>query len=156
MPKLKATRKKTAKKKSGSQRTKEMVDAMRQWQKIEREAIDTCTDLMERSDNLLVRQIMEIIRNDSVQHHRVQQFIIDSMIKEPVRLSPEELGEVWDEITAHDEVERETIELAKKLKKECRFFVQKALLDYLIVDEEKHDKLLGSLEEFKKNLYPYG
>jgi 5'-deoxynucleotidase YfbR-like HD superfamily hydrolase len=91
-----------------------------------------------------------------VQHHRVEQFIIDSMIKEPVRLSPEELGEVWDEITAHDEVERETIELAKQLKKECRFFVQKALLDYLIIDEEKHDKLLGSLEEFKKNLYPYG
>ena len=83
--------------------------------------------------------------------------IVDnSMIKEPVRLSPEELGEVWDEITAHDEVERETIEIAKKLKKECRFFVQKALLDYLIVDEEKHDQLLQSLEEFKKNLYPYG
>ncbi len=32
----------------------------------------------------------------------------------------------------------------------------KALLDYLIVDEEKHDKLLSSLEEFKKSLYPYG
>ena len=30
MPKLKATRKKTAKKKTGPQRTKEMVDAMKQ------------------------------------------------------------------------------------------------------------------------------
>ena len=26
----------------------------------------------------------------------------------------------------------------------------------LIADEEKHDKLLQSLEEFKKSLYPYG
>jgi hypothetical protein len=63
---------------------------------------------------------------------------------------------VWDEITAHDQVERETIELARECRKECNFFVQRALLDYLITDEQKHDHLLQSLEEFKKNIYPYG
>jgi rubrerythrin len=155
MPKLKVTRKKTAKKKTGPQKTKEMVDAMRQWQGIERDAINTCTELMEKTDNLLVRQIMEIIRNDSVQHHRVQQFIIDSMTKTPVVLKPEDLALIWDEIEKHDAVEKETIELGKELAKDCPFFVQKTLLDYLIYDEEKHDKLLGELEKFKKNLYPY-
>ena len=143
-------------KKKGQEHIEELVGTLRQWQGIERKAIDSCADIMEKTDNLLIRQIMEIIRNDSVQHHRVQQFIIDSMTKEPVRLTPEELGQVWDEITAHDEVERQTIEIAKKLKEECRFFVQRALLDYLIVDEEKHDQLLKALEDFKKNLYPYG
>jgi rubrerythrin len=143
-------------KKTGQEHIEELVSTLREWQGIERQAIDNCTDIMEKTDNALIRQMMEIIRNDSVQHHRVQQFIIDSMTKEPVRLTPEELGQVWDEITAHDEVERKTIEIAKKLKNECRFFVQKALLDYLIADEEKHDQLLGSLEDFKKNLYPYG
>ena len=143
-------------KKKGQEHIEELVETLRKWQGIERKAIDSCADLMEKTDNSLIRQIMEIIRNDSVQHHRVQQFIIDSMTKEPVRLTPEELGQVWDEITAHDEVERETIEIAKKLKEECRFFVQRALLDYLIVDEEKHDQLLKALEDFKKNLYPYG
>ena len=63
---------------------------------------------------------------------------------------------MWDEITAHDEVERKTIKMAKECRKECTFFVQRALLDYLIADEEKHDHLLKSLEDFKKNLYPYG
>jgi len=143
-------------KKKGKEHIEELVGTLREWQGIERKAIDSCAEIMEKTDNLLIRQIMEIIRNDSVQHHRVQQFIIDSMTKEPVRLTPEELGQVWDEITAHDEVERKTIEIAKKLKEECRFFVQRALLDYLIVDEEKHDQLLKSLEDFKKNLYPYG
>ena len=156
MPKLKVTRKKTAKKKTGPQKTQEMVDAMRQWQGIERDAINTCTTLMEKTDNLLVRQIMEIIRNDSVQHHRVQQFIIDSMTKTPVVLKPEDLALIWDEIEKHDELEKETIELGKKVAKDCPFFVQKTLIDYLIYDEEKHDKLLGELEKFKKNLYPYG
>jgi rubrerythrin len=140
----------------GPERIEKLVNALRQWQTIERKAIDSCASIMEKTENPLIRQMMEIIRNDSVQHHRVQQFIIDSLTKEQVRLTPEELGEIWDEITAHDEVERETIELAKELRKECRFFVQRSLLDYLIVDEEKHDKLLQSLEDFKKNLYPYG
>jgi len=140
----------------GPERIEKLVGALRQWQTIERKAIDSCASIMEKTENPLIRQMMEIIRNDSVQHHRVQQFIIDSLTKEQVRLTPEELGEVWDEITAHDEAERETIELAKELRKECRFFVQRSLLDYLIVDEEKHDKLLQSLEDFKKNLYPYG
>jgi rubrerythrin len=140
----------------GPERIEKLVGALRQWQTIERKAIDSCANIMEKTDNALIRQMMEIIRNDSVQHHRVQQFIIDSLTKEQVRLTPEELGEIWDEITAHDEVERETIELAKELRKECRFFVQKALLDYLIIDEEKHETLLKSLEDFKKNLYPYG
>ena len=140
----------------GPERPEELVQALREWQAIERQSIDTCTELMEKTDNLLVRQIMEIIRNDSVQHHRVQQFIIDSLTKEAVKLTPEELAQVWDEITAHDEVERKTVELAKKLRDKCTFFVQRALLEYLITDEEKHDHLLSSLEDFKKNLYPYG
>jgi rubrerythrin len=140
----------------GPARIEKLVGTLRKWQNIERKTLDSCADIMEKTDNPLIRQMMEIIRNDSVQHHRVQQFIIDSLTKEQVKLTPEELGKVWDEITAHDEVERETIEIAKGLKKECQFFVQRALLDYLITDEEKHDRLLQSLEDFKKNLYPYG
>ena len=140
----------------GPGQTDELVALLREWQAIERESVNTCAEIMEKTDNPLIRQFMEIIRNDSVQHHRVQQFIIDTLTKEAVKLTPEELAQVWDEITAHDEVERKTIEMAKKAKEQCRFFVQKALLDYLITDEEKHDHLLQSLEDFKKNLYPYG
>jgi rubrerythrin len=140
----------------GPERIDKLVSTLRKWQGIERKSIDSCAEIMEKTDNPLIRQFMEIIRSDSVQHHRVQQFIIDSLTKEQVKLTPEELAQVWDEITAHDEIERETIELAKSLKEECQFFVQRALLEYLIVDEEKHDQILQSLEDFKRNLYPYG
>jgi hypothetical protein len=110
---------------------------------------------MEKTPNPLIRQILEIIRNDSVQHHRVQQFIIDSMTTTPVTLTPEELAVIWDELQAHDALEREVIELGKQLRDDCKFFVQRTLLDYLIYDEEKHDKLIGDLEKFKSQLYPY-
>lgn len=140
----------------GQDQTEKLLRTLRDWQGIERHAIQTCTQIMEKTDNLLIRQFMEIIRNDSVQHHRVQQFIIDSLTKQPVRLNHEELAQIWDEIEAHDKVERKTIEMAKELKKECKFFVQRSLLEYLIADEEKHDLILSELEKFKKDMARLG
>jgi hypothetical protein len=141
---------------TGQERNEKLLKTLREWQEIERKAVDTTTQIMEKTDNALIRQIMEIIRNDSVQHHRVQQFIIDSLTKEPVTLSHEELAEIWTEIEAHDEIERKTIELAKECKEECKFFVQRALLNYLIVDEQKHDHIIMELEAFKKNMSKLG
>jgi rubrerythrin len=140
----------------GQERTEKLLKTLRDWQGIERHAIETTTKIMEKTDNLLIRQFMEIIRNDSVQHHRVQQFIIDSLTKQPVSLSHEELAQIWDEIEAHDKVERKTIEMAKECKEECQFFVQQSLLEYLIADEEKHDHILRGLDNFKKKMTQLG
>jgi rubrerythrin len=136
--------------KSGPERTAHWVEVLRQWQGIERDAIETTSQIMEKTDSLLIRQLMEIIRNDSVQHHRVQQFIIDSMTKAAVTMTPEDLAEVWGQIEAHDELERQTIELAEQLLEDSTEPVQQILLKYLLVDEQKHDQILGELEEFKK------
>jgi hypothetical protein len=140
------------KKKTGPERQKFTIDVLRQWQGIERDAIETTAQIMEKTDNLLIRQIMEIIRNDSVQHHRVQQFLIDTLTKESVTLSPEDLAEVWGQIEAHDELERQTIALAKELKEQSTEPVHKILLNYLLTDEEKHDSILNELDDFKKHM----
>ena len=137
---------KKKKKLSGPERQQKTVNVLRQWQGIERDAIETTAQIMEKTDNLLIRQIMEIIRNDSVQHHRVQQFMIDMITRAPVKLSPDDLAEVWGQIEAHDELERQTIELAERLKAETTEPVAKLLLDYLLRDEQKHDTILGELE----------
>ena len=136
--------------KSGPERTAHWVEVLRQWQGIERDATETTSPIMEKTDSLLIRQLMEIIRNDSVQHHRVQQFIIDSMTKAAVTMTPEDLAEVWGQIEAHDELERQTIELAEELLEDSTEPVQQILLKYLLVDEQKHVQILGELEEFKK------
>ena len=140
------------KKPTGPERLAKTVDVLRQWQGIERDAIETTAQIMEKTNNLLIRQIMEIIRNDSVQHHRVQQFLIDSITTTPVSLSPEDLAEVWGQIEAHDELERQTIELAKELKEQTTEPMHVILLDYLLRDEEKHDTILGDLEKFKTHM----
>ena len=136
----------------GPEKIAEMVETLRTWQGLERHALETCSNVIQQTENSTIRQIMEIIRNDSLQHHRVQQFIIDSFTKEALTLTPDELGKIWKEIEAHDRVEKKTIELARKLRDECQFPVQKVLFEYLITDEEKHDKLLEHLDEIKKGM----
>jgi rubrerythrin len=137
---------------SGPERTEYAIGVLRQWQGIERDAIETTAQIMEKTDNLLIRQIMEIIRNDSVQHHRVQQFLIDSLTKTPISLSPDDLAEVWGQIEAHDELERQTIALAKELMEQTTEPLHKMMLGYLLTDEEKHDGILNELDDFKKHM----
>ena len=63
----------------GSNRVEEMVGTLREWQGIERQAMDQTAEIMEKTSNPFIRVIMEIIRQDSLMHHRVQQVIIDSL-----------------------------------------------------------------------------
>lgn len=137
-------------------RVEEMIEALRRWQGIERKSMEQTAEIMENTDNSVIRMMMEIIRQDSMMHHRVQQFIIDSLTREAVSLSPEEVGEIWEKIEEHDEMEREVIDLAKELKAKAWTPVHKHLLDYLLTDEAKHDRLLEQLGELKKGMYPYG
>ena len=38
----------------------------------------------------------------------------------------------------------------RELKKKCSNLTQQTLLEYLLLDEEKHDVMLGRLEQFRK------
>ena len=136
----------------GPEKIAMFVETLRNWQGLERHALEVTSKVIQETDNAVIREVMEIIRNDSLQHHRVQQFIIDSFTKEAVSLTPEELGKIWTAIEEHDKVEKKTIELAKQLREQLNFPVQRVLLDYLLADEEKHDKLLEHLNEVKRGM----
>jgi uncharacterized membrane protein (DUF106 family) len=130
--------------------TNEMVEVLRRWQGLERQAMSDTAEVMEKTSNPLIRIVMEIIRHDSLMHHRVQQFLIDTVTRQAVTLTREEIGDVWDAIVAHDKMERRTIELATQLREKARDPVHQQLLDYLLTDEKKHDGLLNKLDELKK------
>ena len=139
---------------TAEERRQKLVDGLRRWQQIERAAVEQTAAIMERTRNPLVRQLMEIIRNDSVQHHRVQQFLIDSLVREPVTLTAAEIDEVWEQVERHDRTEKAVVEMARELRDACDFYVQRALIDYLLLDEEKHDALLEKLGEFREQMDP--
>jgi len=135
--------------------TSELLAVLRKWQAIEDGSVASTTQIMGKTKNPFIRLVMEIICQDSIMHKKVQQFMIDSLEKEAVSLTPEELGEIWEQVERHAEMEKEAIQLADQLRKNCRLFVQRHLLTYLVEDERLHDRLLGQLEDFKRKIYPY-
>jgi hypothetical protein len=133
----------------------ELTAVLKTWQGLETATIAHTTDIIAKTKNPLIQLVMEIIRRDSEMHHRVQQVLLDSLEKQAFTLTPEELGEIWEMVEKHAEMEKATIELAEKARSNCRLFVQRHLLTYLLEDEKKHDRLLGQLEDFKRGIYPY-
>ncbi|MFC1529887.1 hypothetical protein ACFL6R_04120 [Gemmatimonadota bacterium] len=136
-----------------------LVSSMTRWQDIEDAAIATTEDIIGKTSHPLIRTVMEIIQTDSKRHHQVQQMIIDTLEKESVSISPEDLIEVWDLIENHIEIERKTVEFATdalESVKGTKMVVIQYLIEYLLTDENKHNELLDNLEGIKKAMYPYG
>lgn len=141
-------------------RTKErqdsLVTTLRAWQRIETRSMAQSAAIMEKTSNPVIRMVMEIIHHDSALHHKVQQFIIDSLETRAVSLSVEDLEHVWSSLEAHIEAERKTGELvaaARSALAGTRNPVQQLLLAYLANDEEKHDALLEDLALVKQGMY---
>ena len=58
---------------------KELAASMRRWQKIENSAIVSTGLVMEKTENPIIRLVMEVIQRDSQMHYLVQQWIADSL-----------------------------------------------------------------------------
>jgi hypothetical protein len=136
-----------------------IIDNMHRWQKIENASVASTGDVINKTNNSIIRLVMEIIQRDSQMHYRIQDMIAYSLESGTISLSPDELADVWDMIEKHIKLEEKTVELANEAKKALKgkkMVVQEYLIDYLLIDEEKHNKILETLGTIKKGMYPYG
>lgn len=136
-----------------------IIDNMHRWQKIEDAAVASTGSVMEKTNNPIVKLVMEVIQRDSQMHHRVQEIIANSLESETIALNPDELTDVWDMIEKHIKLEEKTVELANEAidsLKGKKMVVQEYLLNYLLLDENKHNKILETLGTIQKGMYPYG
>ncbi|HTP05628.1 MAG TPA: hypothetical protein VMM54_10820, partial [Nitrospirota bacterium] len=119
----------------------EIVDTMKQWQKMEDASLASTGRIIEKTGNPIVRLTMEIIQRDSQMHHAIEQWVADSLQDTAIALTPDELNLVWTMIERHLELEQKMIATVKKLLpslKGKRMVVQEYLLKYLLEDETKH------------------
>jgi len=137
----------------------ELASNMETWQKVENASIASTGRVIEKTENPIVRLVMEIIQRDSQMHYRVQEWIAQSMEK-AISLSPDELGDVWGMIEEHIKIEQRVQKLAEEAlavtKDSKAMLVQTYLLEYLLEDEKKHNLLLERLAGIQKGMYPYG
>ncbi len=138
------------------EKQEQLADVLKAWQHIENRSIAQTAEVIDKTTNPVIRMVMEIIQRDSAMHHRVQQFIIDSLEGEAVKLTPDDIAQVWQAIEEHIESERRTGELvmaAQKALAGTRNVVQQFLLSYLGHDEKKNDALLEDLSLIKRGMY---
>jgi len=136
----------------------ELADSMRHWQKIEDRSVESTGQVIAKTENPLIRLVMEIIQRDSQIHHRVQQFIIDSIESKPVALSTDEMASISEMIDNHLKIENDMVVLVDKALsdvKDKKMLVQEYLLNFLVEDEKKHASMLNALGSIKKGMYPY-
>ena len=136
----------------------QLVNSMRHWQGIEDRSVESTGAVIAKTKNPLIRLVMEIIQRDSQIHHRVQQFIIDTIESKPVALSTDEMGAISEMIDNHLKIEDEMVNLVDKALddvKDKKMLVQEYLLNFLVEDEKKHAAMLRALDKVKKGMYPY-
>ncbi|MBI5641395.1 MAG: hypothetical protein HZA17_13325 [Nitrospirae bacterium] len=126
------------------------LKTIKDWQKLEDETIKHADGLLKKSKNRLIRMTMEMIKHDSQKHKAMQQALIDSITKEAVILSPEDLAVLSDGLNKHLAAEAKSLELADEALNNSELFVTRYILSYLIADEQKHHSLLGKLNELKR------
>ncbi len=143
------------KRQSTKESNQKLVAIMKEWQKVEDKSIESISAVSRKIKNPLVKQVLQIIKSDSTMHRKVQQFIVDTLEKKAISLTPEELGEIWSAIEKHSKMERATIQLGQRAKDASKNFIHKYLINYLITDERKHEELLEQLENIKSRIYPY-
>jgi hypothetical protein len=136
---------------------REIVDAMKEWQKTEDASLASTGRIIEKTTNPIIRLAMEVIQRDSQMHYNVEKWVAESLQDATISLTPEELSSVWTMIEHHIELERKMVEAVEKLLpslKGKRMVVQEYLLSYLLEDETKHANLLKRLEGIKKGMLP--
>ena len=135
-----------------------LISNMESWRKIENASIASTGRVIEKTENPIVRLVMEIIQRDSQMHYRVQELIADSLQK-TVSLTPEELGDVWGLIEDHIKIEERVLKLAEESLEASKdskgMVIQSYLLEYLLEDEKKHNLMLERLSGIRKGMYPY-
>ncbi len=130
--------------------SEEFLNLIREWQALEDKTIASAEELLSRTNNPIVKMTMETIKHDSEKHKVMQQMIIDSITKEAVHLSPDELAPLSDLLNKHMEAEAKSLSLADAALEKSELFITRYILSYLIADETKHHSLINKLNELKR------
>ena len=139
-----------------TQREEKLVRLITDWKGLENDTITLAEDLQKKSDNPFVKVIMEIIKRDSEKHKVMQQFVIDTLTKEAIHLSPQELIPLADVLDRHIQAEAKSMGLANACAIESRNYFVDFIVSALTDDEVKHHNMLRTLDHIKGAVYPYG
>ena len=133
--------------------SEEFLKIINEWIALEDKTIASADELIGKANNPFVKMRMEMIKHDSGKHKEMLQWIINSLTREAVHLTPDEIMPLSALLHKHLEVEARSIELANNALKKSGLPVVRYILSALLEDETKHHSQLITLnDEIKRAL----
>jgi hypothetical protein len=125
----------------------DILDKIADWQSIEAENIEQANKAIPDAKNPLIKTLLQTLRLDAEKRHMLQQMIVDSIKKEAVHLSPDELINLSGHLNRHMEAEERALTIAKEAFAESELAIPRYLLSYLIGDLKKQNMLLRHFDD---------
>jgi rubrerythrin len=127
---------------------KNFHDLIDRWVGIEEKAIDTATDLMNKSRNPMLKSIIELIKMDSEKHKRILETILLNL-DSTVTFSTDDLKVVDSLVEKHAVMEKHAVETAEQALEMSSLPIPRFLMEHLLQDERNHDAYVQELNELK-------
>jgi len=131
--------------------SEQFLKMLKKWRGIERATINISAKTLMKVDNPLLLALIDTIKKDSEKHKEILGLIIDGLEGTTI-LSNQDMGILSEFIENHAQTEKDSVELAENAIKNVRGALPKFLLNYLLVDEKKHDMLMDGLAEIKAKI----
>lgn len=130
---------------------KDIADLMTDWQGIEAGTVESAKRELQKTKNPLMKAMLQLIVLEAEKHRLVQQMIFDSVKKEAVNLSPDELGVLSGHINRYLEAEGRELCAAEATTARSNPFVTRYLFSYLIEDLKVQSCMLKQFDDELKN-----
>lgn len=133
--------------KKSAESSEEFLSIIKEWIALEGRTIANADDLINNAHNPFVKMRMEMIKHDSGKHKEMLQMIIDSLTKEAIHLTPDEVVPLSALLNNHLEIEAKSIAIANDALKKSGLPMVRYILSALLDDETKHHNQLNMLND---------
>lgn len=129
----------------------DLLDVMVEWQDIETGNIIYAKKELPKAKNPLTKTMLKMIMLEAEKKSLLQQMVVESIRKEAVHLSPEELGTLSGHLNRYIEAEEKIIALAEEAAKKHESLVPLSILSFLTNDMKQQSCLLRKFDDELKN-----
>ena len=129
----------------------DLLDLMVEWQDTETGNILYAKEELPKAKNPLTKTMLKVIMLEAEKNSLIQQMIVESIRKEAVHLSPEELGSLSSHLNRYIEAEEKVLCHAEAAVKKNEPFIPMSLLTFLISDLKQQNCLLMKFDNELKN-----
>lgn len=129
----------------------DLLDVMVDWMDTETGTILYASAEIPKAKNPLTKTMLKVIRLEAEKNSLIQQMIVESVKKEAVHLSPEELATFSGYLNRFIEAEEEVLRRADAATKWHESTVSLSLLTFLISNLKQQNRLLRQFDDELKN-----